>query len=382
MIVLYLTVFVDLVGFGIIFPVLPFYAQAFGASAQTVTLLVSTYSVMQLVAAPVWGRLSDRWGRKWILVATLAGGAVSYAWFGFADSLLALFLARGLSGIMAGHFAVAHAYVADMTTPQARGAAMGKLGASVGLGFVAGPAIGGLLGEGGPALACLVGAGISGLAAVMGLVLLREPERRGPRTPTDLRAALEALGNREFALRCGLLMGVTFVFSQAMSLFPLWAQARFDWGPAEAGAVFAAIGLIMAGVQGVAVPRLSRKVGDWRLLGTGAGLLGCGLALTMTVGGAMGVAAQVLVVGVGMALASPSVAALASRAAPAEHQGSAMGASSAAGSFGRIVGPPLAGFVFTVAGPDWPFTLSGLALLPLAAFALVRARRRAAVAPA
>jgi MFS transporter, DHA1 family, tetracycline resistance protein len=380
--VLYLTVFIDLVGFGIIFPVLPFYAQAFGASAQEITLLVSTYSAMQLVSAPVWGRLSDRYGRKWILVLTLAGGAASYAWFGFADSLLALFLARALSGVMAGHFAVAHAYVADMTAPQARGAAMGKLGAAVGLGFVAGPAIGGLLGEGGPALACLVGAAISGIAALMGAALLREPERRGARMPADLRIALAALGNREFALRCGLLMGVTFVFSQAMSLFPLWAQARFAWGPAEAGAAFAAIGLIMAAVQGVAVPRLSRRAGDWRLLATGAGLLGAGLAVTMAIGGAAGVAAQVLVVGVGMALASPSVSALASRAAPAEHQGSAMGASSAAGSFGRIVGPPFAGFVFTHAGVDWPFTLSGLALLPLAAFALGRARRRSAVAPA
>jgi MFS family permease len=216
----------------------------------------------------------------------------------------------------------------------------------------------------------------------MGVVLLREPERRGRSTPSGLRAVFVALGNREFALRCGLLMVVTCMFSQAMALFPLWAQARFAWGPAEAGAAFAGFGLIMALVQGGVVPALARRTGDWRLLALGTGLLGAGLAGTMAIGGWGGVALQILVISVGMSLASPSVTALASRAAPAEHQGSAMGATGAAGSLGRIVGPPFAGFVFAEAGPDWPFTLAGLALLPLAAFALSRARRRAVVAPA
>src|SRR5690606_18835914 len=218
------------------FPVLPFIALEFGASAQTVTLLIATYSVTQVVSAPIWGRLSDRHGRKSILVLTPAGGAARAVWVCLAESLCALVdararaAARALTGVMAGHFAVANADVADLTTPQNRAAGMGRLGAAVGLGFVGGPAIGGLLAGHGFQLPCFVGAGISALAALLGLVLLREPERRGRRTRADLRVVLSALGQREFALRRGLIMAITTVFSQAMSLFPLWGLARFDWG--------------------------------------------------------------------------------------------------------------------------------------------------------
>lgn len=375
--VLYLTVFIDLVGFGMIFPVLPFIALEFGASAQAVTLLIATYSLTQMISAPIWGRLSDRYGRKAILVLTLAGGAASYVWFGFAESLAALFAARALAGVMAGHFAVANAYVADLTTPQNRAAGMGRLGAAVGLGFVGGPALGGLLAGHGHQLPCLIGAGVSGFAAALGLVLLREPERRVEHRRAGLAAALAALGNREFALRCAALMAVTFAFSQAIALFPLWALARFQWGAEEAGVVFAAIGLVIAVVQGAVVPALSRRIGEWRLLAAGAGLLGLSLAASGAIAETWLVTAQIVLVGVGMSLASPSAMALASRAAPADHQGSAMGATSAAGSLARIVGPPFAGFVFTEAGPDWPFALAGASLLPLALFALARARRPA-----
>ncbi|MBT4488504.1 MAG: MFS transporter, partial [Rhodospirillaceae bacterium] len=145
MFVLLLTIFIDLVGFGIILPILPFFAQAYDASPLQITLLVSTHSGAQIISSVFWGRLSDRYGRKVILLLTLTGGAVAYVWFGFAGSLVSLFLARGFSGVMAGNIAVAQAYLADISTPEERAGAMGKLGAAFGLGFVVGPALGALL---------------------------------------------------------------------------------------------------------------------------------------------------------------------------------------------------------------------------------------------
>ena len=185
MLVLLLTVFIDLIGFGIILPILPFYAQAFDATPVQIALLVAIYSAVQIISSPIWGRLSDRYGRKVILLSTLTGGAISYLWFGFAGSLASLFAARALSGAMAGNIGVAQAFMADISTKEDRAGAMGRLGAAFGLGFVVGPALGGLLigvqpGTADFSLPCLVAAGISATAVLLGLARLREPERRAP----------------------------------------------------------------------------------------------------------------------------------------------------------------------------------------------------------
>jgi DHA1 family tetracycline resistance protein-like MFS transporter len=145
MFVLLLTVFIDLVGFGIILPILPFYAQAFDATPLQITLLVAVYSAVQIASSPIWGRLSDRYGRKIILLLTLTGGAMAYLWFGLVESLAGLFAARALSGAMAGNIAVAQAYMADISDTDDLAGAMSRLGGAFGLGFVAGPALGGLL---------------------------------------------------------------------------------------------------------------------------------------------------------------------------------------------------------------------------------------------
>ena len=142
---LLLPVFVDLIGFGIVLPLQPFYAQAYGASPGTVTLVAASYTAMQFVFAPLWGRLSDRVGRKPVLLATSAGACIGYLALAHTDSLLGLFLARAFGGAMAGNIGVAHAYMAELVGPDRRARAMGRVGAAAGLGFVAGPAIGGLL---------------------------------------------------------------------------------------------------------------------------------------------------------------------------------------------------------------------------------------------
>ena len=173
MFILLLTIFIDLVGFGIILPILPFYAQAFGASAFEITLLVSTHAAAQIVSSVFWGRLSDNYGRKIILLLTLVGSALAYMWFGLANSLTALFLARAFSGTMAGNIAVAQAYLVDISKPEDHATAMGRLGAAFGLGFVVGPVLGSIFVGPEPtstdfARPCFVAAVISIIAVPLG----------------------------------------------------------------------------------------------------------------------------------------------------------------------------------------------------------------------
>src|SRR5713101_6868462 len=201
--ILFAIVLTDLIGFGIVIPLLPFYGEHFGASPLVVTLLMSAYSLLQLFGAPLWGRLSDRHGRRPILLVSLAGSIAGYLWLGFADALWMLFAARALQGACAGNIASAQAYVADVTTPENRAKGMGMIGAAFGIGFIIGPALGGLLAGGDPATARLgapfyVGAGLSALAFTGALVFLKEslpPERRGSiRRVGRLAAITDKLG--------------------------------------------------------------------------------------------------------------------------------------------------------------------------------------------
>src|SRR5260221_10370495 len=185
--VLFAVIVIDLIGFGLVIPLLPFYGEHFSASPLVVTLLMSTYSLFQLFAAPLWGGLSDRHGRRPILLVSLAGGVVGYLWLGIADALWMLFAARALQGVCAGNIAAAQAYVGDVTTPENRAKGMGMIGAAFGIGFIIGPALGGFLAGGDPATARLgapfyVGAGLSALAFLGALIFLKEslpPHRRG-----------------------------------------------------------------------------------------------------------------------------------------------------------------------------------------------------------
>src|SRR5580658_9493126 len=165
--ILFLIVLIDLIGFGLVIPLLPFYAERFSASPQEVTVLMATYSAMQVVFAPIWGRLSDRVGRRPVLMASMAAAALAYLWMGFADALWMLFAARGLAGACAGNIAAANAYIADVTTPENRARGMGMIGAAFGLGFIIGPALGGVVAGDHLATANLRGPGL--IAAALSL---------------------------------------------------------------------------------------------------------------------------------------------------------------------------------------------------------------------
>jgi MFS family permease len=371
---LFLIVVIDLVGFGLVIPLLPFYAVRFGASPQLVTSLLAIYSLMALLSAPLWGRLSDRIGRRPVLMSSLAAGALAYLWMGAADALWMLFAARGLAGICAGNIAAAQAYIADVTTPENRAKGMGLIGAAFGLGFIIGPALGGLLAGNNPASADLampawVAAGLSGIALLGVVFVLPESRPLAARQNIPARSRLAAILG---ALRRPILSRLILIFflvilafSGMESTFALWAMRQFGWGPSQVAYVFAYVGLLSAVLQGGLIGRLSRRFGEERLLLVGLALIGIGL-LTLPAARSMSLLALVLAaLAVGMGLVQPSLNSLISRRSGREEQGEVLGVSQSVGSLARVLGPLAAGFLFTEFGRHAPY-LWGAALIAAA----------------
>ena len=386
MFVLLLTIFIDLVGFGIILPLLPFYAQAYDASAVQITLLVSVHSGAQILSSVFWGRLSDRYGRKVILLLTLAGGALAYVWFGFAGSLVSLFLARGLSGAMAGNIAVAQAYLADISTVEERAGAMGRLGAAFGLGFVVGPALGAVLIGSDPTAAdfarpCLLAAGISFAAVPLGFFLLKEPPKREVNSSgwASFRELRDAVMGNGIPGIISLNLLVTLSFTALMALFPLWSQARLGWGAREVSFAYAYIGILVAFMQGLLLGPLTKVFGGELVLFLGAVSLATGLLSVVFVDTVAAFAANTILLCMGTSFCHPTLTAMVSQRAGADHQGTVMGAANSVAAMGRIISPPVGGLLFTHMGVNWPLLVAGMIMLPVvvvvAGMSLRRSRR-------
>jgi len=362
---LFLIVFVDLVGFGLVIPLLPFYAVRFGASPQQVTLLLAIYSLMQLFTAPLWGRLSDRVGRRPVLIVSMAASVFAYWWIGSATALWMLFVARALAGACAGNIAAAQAYIADITKPEERAKGMGLIGAAFGLGFIIGPALGGLLAGNDPAKADVetpawVAAALSFIALCGVLLLLPESlsaDRRGVRGPRHRRlsAILDVLRRPVLSRLILIFFLVILAFAGMESTFALWAMEQFGWGPGQVGYVFAYVGVLSAILQGGLIGGLTRRFGEERLLLCGLALIGMGL-LVMTVAHSVAVLAfAVSALALGMGLTQPSLNSLISRSAGDDEQGEVLGVSQSAGSLSRVLGPATAGFYFEEFGRDAVF---------------------------
>lgn len=385
MFVLFGIVLVDLIGFGIVIPLLPFYGERFGASPLEVTLLMATYSFFQLFTAPLWGRLSDQYGRRPILLLSLVGSVVSYLWLGFADALWMLFAARAVQGAMAGNIAAAQAYIADVTTPENRAKGMGLIGAAFGFGFIIGPALGGLLAGSDPlhpavAAPSFLGAGLSALAFVGTLLFLKESlpaERRGARRTGRIEAIGRALHRPMLRHLVLVFFVIIFAFAGMETTFAIWANAQFDWGAAQVGYVLTFVGVLSALIQGGLIGRLTKRFGEERVLLAGVtailiGLLAIPLASKLAV---LLVATAFLAIGMG--LTQPSVNSLISRQASGHEHGEVMGVAQSAGSLARILGPALAGFLFGHFGRNAPY-LAGAALMALVILLLLRFLRQEA----
>ena len=256
-------VFINLVGFGIIIPLLPFYAEYYGASPDQVTLLMAVYSFAQFVTAPIWGRLSDKHGRRPILLVSLAGTAVAYVWLALAPNLMSLYLARALAGLMAGSISSAFAYMADITSEKERAKGMGLIGAAFGLGFIAGPAIGGILAGGDLAntnftLPPYAAAGFSAAAFLLAIFGLKESLPADLRTNVSRRSSpgrwtqfTDTVFRPNVLTTLILTFMAVFVFAALEATFAMWTERKFGWGVAQNGYVFAYTGILSAFVQGV-----------------------------------------------------------------------------------------------------------------------------------
>jgi len=356
LLVIFITVFIDLVGFGIVIPVLPFYAQGtkFGATPREVGLLFASYSVMQLIFAPVLGRLSDKYGRRPVLLISLIGTSLGFLILGFATTLWMLFLGRIIDGISGGNISTAQAYIADVTTKENRAKGMGLIGAAFGLGFVFGPAIGGVLSRWGINVPFLFAGTLAFANAILLYFVLPEtvtqdhPARISAASGRGWRQLIESLKRP----RLGFVLTIYFLsivaFSIMTAVFSLFMMFRLGYDAFHNGWVFAYVGVISAIIQGGLIGKLVKRFGEPTLVIIGSLLFSASLFATPFIGpavGLMGILLTGAVSSIGNALNAPSLSSLASKSAGAGEQGGVLGAMQSVASLARAAGPSLAAFL-------------------------------------
>jgi len=380
--VLFAVIAVELVGFGIVVPVLPYWARSFGASGSELGYVLSAYALAQFLCAPLWGRLSDRIGRRPVMLFTIAGSACSLLLLGFVNSLLWLGAARLLSGAFAANVSVATAYVADVCPEHERARWMGMIGASFALGFTLGPIIGGSFGMMGYPVPMFVAAGLSAANLVAAALLLREP--RKPQAMQAAQAAHPAAAGAQAAPRAGRfahlregamlrLCAVYLLFSLAVtqleSMFQLYVMERFEWNVAQTAALLFVMAIFMGGIQGGAMKHISARWSERGLVLWGALVMALGFALFPLPAG-IALLLPLLLLAAGRGVSQPSLMSLASLQAAAHRRGETLGAFQSSASLARIVGPTLGGKLYDYAAPGAPFWLAGALMLAVFAFSL------------
>ena len=363
LLVLFSVVVIDLIGFGVVLPILPFYADAYGASGTVLGLLFMVHAAAQFACAPLWGRLSDRIGRRPVMIATIAGTAGSLLLLGLADSLAGLFVARVLGGSFGANVSVASAYISDVTEEAERTRWMGVLGACFGVGFVLGPALGGLLEPFGYSVPMLVAAGLAAANGVHAAISLREPPRRGESAQTAApRRRLALLRDPQLRRLCVLNLTFSAAVTQLEVIFAYFMKDRFGWDAPRVAILLVGMAVLMGGVQGGGMKALAARFAERSLAAGGSLLLAISLlAVPFAPGlawlvGALGLAA------VGRAVVQPSLLSLVSATAGARERGLAMGVFQSAGSLARVVGPVAAGVLYDLDHAS-PFLLAALLLV-------------------
>jgi multidrug resistance protein len=377
LVVIFVTVFIDLLGFGIIIPLLPFYAESFGASAFTIGLLGTVFSLMQFLVAPLCGRWSDRLGRRPIILGGLLASCAAYVALALADTLTLIFAARIIGGIAGGNIPTAQAYIADITTGENRAKGMGLVGAAFGLGFIVGPAIGGILTRFGHDTPMWCAAALCFINFVAAWFLLPET-RHGDRGGASF-------GRLDLLIRArrhpGLLplLAVFFLLSTAFSgfeaTFALFAERRFGFTAETIGYVFALIGLVLAIVNGLLVGRVVPVVGERRIIPVAIGLTGLGILLVPASQSIPLLCVACATMALGMGFNSPALTSAVSRVADPSEQGGMLGLAQSLAALGRIAGPAWGGFLFDRAGTVVPYLSAGFIMAVALSLALVGVRR-------
>ncbi len=388
---LFLTIFLDLLGFGLVIPFLPGIARRLGANDFVATLPGAVFSMAQFLFIPIWGRLSDRVGRRPVLLWSIGASSIGMAVLGFAPDLTWLFIARIWSGIATGNIAVAQAYIADVTPPEKRARGMAIIGIAFGLGFIFGPFIGGELSrfsiEGRPGmLPPLVAAGLSAINLMLALRTLPEslpPELRGVSvrraSPIDLHAFRQAISVPGIGAAVAINFTSYLWFSGMEQTFRLFTADRFAMSDAATGHIFGLVGLVSALVQGGLIPRLVPRTGEARLVRVGLLVQGAAFALlglSPQLGGgaraALWTSAGLIALGSGFQ--GPTLPAYASRRAAGNAQGTTLGALQSASALARALGPLVGGALYAAIDPRAPYLIgaAGFALAALVAFARLR----------
>ncbi|MDC7676646.1 MFS transporter [Asticcacaulis machinosus] len=378
LVALFSVVFVNMVGFGIVMPLLPFFAEHLNAGPFQVALMFSAYSLGQFFAEPLWGWLSDRMGRKPVLLVTTASNVLFYVALALCGNIwLAIFI-RFLSGLGSGNISTIQGYISDMSEPHQRASRMSLLGAAFSLGFIIGPFIGGILardaGNSGDevyALPLYAAAVMAGLAALGVVFFVKESRPKSHAQPPDFMGAFkEAKANPVISRVIIATLCYMGAFAGLESIFALWAKHRYNWGPQDIGMIFLCIGITAAIMQVMLTRRLVRLYGEAKVMAGGLALFGASFILQGANQWAILIAPIVMFGTVGQAVVFSNISALISKAAPPDRQGAMLGFNMSMGAVARILGPILAGFLFSRFGPDAPILMGAVLCLPAAWMAL------------
>ncbi len=363
--IVFFTVFIDLVGFGIVLPLLPYYAETYGASAWAVGLLSTSYSLMQFLFTPLWGRLSDRYGRRPLILLSLTGSCVGYLVFALAKTLTVLFIGRMIAGFAGAIIPTTNAYIADVTTPENRAKGMGLIGAAFGLGFILGPAIGGLLSPYGYDKPAFLASAMAGTNLLFAYFKLPESQTEESRSRAQTRTfgtktLIDALTHPHIGLLLMLYFVVTFAFSNMEATFGLLNEHRYGLSASQTGYLFTFIGLLMSVMQGTLVGRLVRRLGEGRLISLGTFTMIFGLGLMPFAPNMVIYCGIIALMSFGAGVNNPSITGLLSRSSGLDEQGGIMGIAQSTASLARVLGPMWGGYTFGSIGIRWPFVSAGL----------------------
>ncbi len=343
LLILFSVVVLDLIGFGVVVPILPFYAQQYGANATILGLLLTSYSLAQFLFSPVWGKVSDRIGRKPTLILTMAGSCLGLIVLGTANSLLYLFAGRILSGIFAANISVASAYVADITTEENRSRGMGMIGAAFGIGFLLGPALGGILSHYGYHVPILMAAILSALNIVYASFRLGEPIRHHH---IEEAIKTKVLSHRPILKMCLIYFVFSLSVTQLESIFAFFMMDRFSFDAMHVAYILAMMALIMVAIQGGLIRTLTLKYGENLLLISGTLIAALSLSFIPQSATVPLLLLPLGLASVGRGISQPSLMSLVSKKAPHHMRGAVMGTFQASASLGRVIGPILAGLLY------------------------------------
>ncbi|MFL6246154.1 MAG: MFS transporter [Thermoanaerobaculia bacterium] len=385
--VLFLTVFIDLIGFGMVIPFLSFYAREYGASGIAVGAVVGIYSIMQFFFAPVWGRLSDRVGRRPVILISLTASCTGYLLFAFSHSLTILFASRVIAGIGGANIGTAQAYIADSTSPENRAKGMGLIGAAFGLGFILGPPLSAILAEigthrgmAGNLLPGLVAAGLSFTAFLIALSVLAESKPKHVVPRSGVPPQFDARLWREIATHPLLLSLMTALFLTLLAVagmeisVTLHGRDRFHFRQRDMAYLFLFMGIIVAAIQGGLIGRFVKRVGEHGVIVIGAASFTLGFLLVPSVWRLWLLYVIAFLIAIGQGLCYPALTALLSKIAPESERGSLLGLATSVGSLARFLGPLLSGFLYDLGGAAGAFYGGGVLMAAALAIAL-RMRR-------